>query len=73
MAVSGGSMHATETFYGSYAGDKVCCISAGFEVALSVTGMFMDFSVAVMQVSVSVAIMQFEVCSTYAGDSFCSK
>ena len=38
-----------------------CCIFAGFEVVLSVTGMLVDLSVTVMQVTVSVAIMWLEV------------
>ena len=32
--------YATDTFYGNYANDNACCIFAGFEVALSVTGMY---------------------------------
>ena len=54
---TGGSFcwnYATGTLYGSYAGDNVCCIYAGFEVVRSVTGMLMDLSVAIMQVTVSV-------------------
>ena len=37
--------YATDTFYGNYASDNVCCIFAGFEVVLSVTGMLVDLSV----------------------------
>ena len=48
---------AIDTFYGNYAG-VICCIYAGFEVVLFVTGMLVDLSVAIMQVTVSVAIMQ---------------
>ena len=43
--------------YSNYASDNVCCIFAGFQVLLSVTGMLMDLSVTVMQVAVSVAVM----------------
>ena len=57
--------------YGNYASDNICCILAGFQVLLSVTGMLVDLSVTIMQVTVSVAVRSF--CSTYAGDSFCSK
>ena len=46
--------------YGNYAGD-VCCIFAGIQVLLSVTGMLVDLSVTIMQVIVSVAVMQLEV------------
>ena len=45
---AGGSIfrnYGTDTFYGNYAGDNVCCIYAGFEVVLSVTGMLADLSV----------------------------
>ena len=48
---AGGSFswnYATESFYGSYAGDNVCCICAGFEVVLSVTGMLVDLTVAIV-------------------------
>ena len=47
--------------YGNYASDNVCCIFAGFQMLLSVTGMLVDLSVKIMQVTVSVAVMQFEV------------
>ena len=36
--------YETDTFYGNYAGDNVCCIYAGFEVVLSVTDMLVDLS-----------------------------
>ena len=59
---AGGSFccnYATDLcFYGNYASDNVCCIFAGFQVLLSVTGMLVDLSVTIMQVTVSVAIMQ---------------
>ena len=35
--------------YDNYASDNVCCIFAGFQVLLSVTGMLVDLSVAIMQ------------------------
>ena len=64
---AGGSFccnYATDLFiYGNYASDNVCCILAGFQVLLSVTGMLVDLSVTVMQVTVSVAVMQLEVSS----------
>ena len=34
--------YATDTLYGNYASDNVCCIFAGFEVVLSVTEMLAD-------------------------------
>ena len=46
--------------YGNYASD-VCCILAGFQVLLSVTGMLVDLSVTIIQVTVSVAVVQFKV------------
>ena len=49
--------------YGNYASDNICCIFAGFQVLLSVTGMLVDLSVTVMQVTVSVAVMQIEFCA----------
>ena len=52
----------TDTFYGNYTSDNVCCIFAGFEVVLSVTGMLVDLSVTIMQVTVFVAIMQLQGC-----------
>ena len=61
LGCSFGWNYGTNTFYGSYAGDNNSCIHAGFEVVLSVTGMFVNVSVAIMQVTVSVAIMQLEV------------
>ena len=53
-----------------------CYILAGFQVLLSVTGMFVDLSViiAVMRLRgfwLEVSVRGF--CSTYPGDSFCSK
>ena len=48
---AGGSFcwdYATETFYGNHAGDNVCCISAGFEIVLSVRGMLVDHFSAIM-------------------------
>ena len=62
---AGGSFcwnYATDTFYGNYAGD-VCCIYAGFEVVLFVTGMLVGLSAAHMQMS---------FCCNYAGEIFCS-
>ena len=50
--------YATDTFYGNYVRDNVCCIHAGFELVLSVTGMLVDLFVTVMKVTVSVAIIQ---------------
>ena len=44
--------------YDSYASDNVCCLLAGFQVLLSVTGIVVDLSVTIMQVIVSVAVMQ---------------
>ena len=43
------------SFYGNYASDNICCIFAGFEVVLSVTGMLVDLSVTIMKVTVSAA------------------
>ena len=51
--------------YGNYASDNVCCILAGFQVLLSVTGMLVDLSVTIMQVTVSVAVMQLEVSAAH--------
>ena len=51
----------TDTFYGNYAGDNVCCIYAGFQVILSVTGILVDIFIAITQVTGSIAIMQLEV------------
>ena len=53
--------YATDTFYGNCASDNICCIFAGFEVVLSVTGMLVDLSVAIMQLEVSAAHMQVTV------------
>ena len=64
---TGGSFwwnYASGTFYGNCAGD-VCCIYAGFEVVLFVTGMLEDLSVAIKQAAVSVAIMQLEVSAAH--------
>ena len=62
---AGGSFccnYATDLcIYGNYASDNVCCIFAGFEVVLSVTGMLVDLSVAIMQLKVSAAHMQVTV------------
>ena len=44
--------YATDRFYGNYAVDNICCIYAGFEVVLFVTGMLVDLSVAIKQVTV---------------------
>ena len=59
---AGGSVccnYATDLcIYGTYASDSVCCIFAGFQVLLSVTGMLVDLSVTIMQVTVSVAVVQ---------------
>ena len=43
--------------YNNYASDKACCIFAGFQVLISVTGMLVNLSVTVMQLAVSVAVM----------------
>ena len=51
--------------YGNYASDNICCIFAGFQVLLSVTGMLVDLSVTIMQVIVSVALMQSEVSAAH--------
>ena len=51
----------TDTSYGNYAGDNVCCIYAGFEVLVFVTDMLVDFSVAIKQVTNSAAIMHLDV------------
>ena len=40
--------YAIDTSYANYTGDTVCCIYAGFEVVLFVTGMLVDLSVAIM-------------------------
>ena len=47
--------------YATHTTDNVCCICAGFEVVLFVTGMLVDLPVAIEQVTVSVVIMQLEV------------
>ena len=51
-----GTMELTLSMVIRYAGDNICCIYAGFEVALSVTGMLVDISVAIKNVTVSVSI-----------------
>ena len=66
---AGGSFccnYATDLcIYGNYASDNVCCILAGFQVLLSVTGMLVDLSVTIMQVTVSVAVMLLEVSAAH--------
>ena len=58
---AGGSFrcnYATDLcIYGNYASDNICCILAGFQVLLSVTGMLLDLSVTVMQVTYFIAVM----------------
>ena len=49
-----------QLIYGNYESDNVCCIFAGFQALLSVTGMLVDLFVTVIQVAVSVAVMQLE-------------
>ena len=39
--------YVTDTFYGNYAGDNICCIYADFEVVLFVTGVLGDLSVVI--------------------------
>ena len=51
--------------YGNYASENVCCIFAGFQVLLSITGMLVDLSATIMQVTVSVAVMQLEVSAAH--------
>ena len=51
--------------YGNYTSDNICCILAGFQVLLSVTGMLVDLSLTIMQVTVSVAVMQLEVSAAH--------
>ena len=66
---AGGSFrcnYATDLcIYGNYASDKVCCILAGFQVLLSVTGMLVDLSVTIMQETVYVAVTQLEVSAAH--------
>ena len=50
---------------GNYTSDNVCCILAGFQVLLSVTGMLVDLSVTILQVTVSVAGMQLKISATH--------
>ena len=56
---AGGSFscnYATDLcIYGNYANDNACCIFAGFQVLLSITGLLVDLSVTIMQVTVSAA------------------
>ena len=58
---AGGSLccnYATDLcIYSNYASDNVCCIFAGFQVLLSVTGMLVDLYVTIMEVAVSVVVM----------------
>ena len=69
VSCAGGSFccnYATDLcVYGNYASDNVCCIFAGFQVLLSVTGMLVDLSATIMQVTVSVAVMQLEVSAAH--------
>ena len=68
VSSAGGSFccnYATLCIYGNYASDNVCCIFAGFQWLLSVTGMLVDLSVTIMQVTVSVAVMQLEVSAAH--------
>ena len=52
--------------YGNYASNNnICCILAGFQVLLSVTGMLVDISVTIMQVTGFVAVMQLEVSAAH--------
>ena len=51
--------------YGNYASDNACCILAGFQVLLSVTGMLVDLSVTIMQVTVSVVAIQLEISAAH--------
>ena len=51
--------------YGNYASENVCCIFAGFQVLLSITGMLVDLSATTMQVTVSVAVMQLEISAAH--------
>ena len=51
--------------YSNNASDSICCILAGFQVLLSVTGMLVDLSVTIMQVTVSVAVIQLEVSAAH--------
>ena len=51
-----GTMELTLSMVIRYAGDNICCIYVGFEVALSVTGMLVDISVAIKNVTVSISI-----------------
>ena len=51
--------------YGNYASDNICCIFAGFQLLLSVTGMLVDLSVTIMQMTVSVTVMQLQVSAAH--------
>ena len=51
--------------YGHYASGNICCIFAGFQVLVYVTGMLVDLFVTIMQVAVSVAVMQLEVSAAH--------
>ena len=51
---------------GNYARENICCILAGFQALLSVTGMLVvDLSVTIMQVTLSVAVMQLDVSAAH--------
>ena len=65
--------YATDTFYGNYASNNVCCIFAGFEVLVSVTGILVDLSVTIAGdcFCSNYAVRSFY--STYAGNSLCNK
>ena len=66
---AGGSFccsYATDLYiYGNYTNYNVCCILAGSQVLLSVTGTLVDISVTIMQVTVSVAVMQLKVSAAH--------
>ena len=73
---AGGSLccnYATDLcIYSNYTNDNICCIFAGFQVLLSVTGMLVGLSVCRCDCfCCNYAVRNF--CSTYAGGSFCSK
>ena len=58
--------YATDlSIYVNYGSENVCCILAGFQVLLSVTGMLVDLSVTITQVTVSIAVMQLEVSAAH--------
>ena len=60
---AGGSFcwtYGTDTLYGNYAGDNICCIYPGFEEVLSVTGYVGGsyfLQMTLMQLTVSAANM----------------